>query len=277
MMILRIAHVAILTFVLCCADAALTQSQDLSAKFERIPSRDDVRVRVYWARTTDAKGTVLFFPGGNGTLGVTSGGTIPAPGNSIVGTAEYLLANRYDVVMFGLPTDATANGHGTTGAGRVQPSHLDDIRAVVGAIKRRTENKPIWVMGFSAGTVSATFAAIYLNDPVIAGLVLTGGLYKHMGSLGYVRHIVTSQEIARISVPVLIYHHAKDACGYCDPAEAQKALPKFTDAPIKKFILRDGGSNPTGDPCHNKHWHGFPGMEKQAIDEMAAWMDDPKP
>jgi len=280
MKILRVASGAILALIACCADAALAQNEGAGAKVQRISSRDDVRVSVYWASTPDAKGTVLFFPGGNGALGLTRGSDIPAPATSIVGTAEHLLANRYDVVMFGLPSDTTASGHDTFGAGRVQPRHLADIEAVVGAIKRSAGGKPIWLMGFSAGTISATFAAIHLNDPAITGLVLTSGLYKHTSNMErwtYIRHIVTSQEIARVSIPVLIYHHANDACGYCDPAEAQKALAKFTGAPVKKIVLATGGSNPSGDPHHNKHWHGFPGMEKQAIDEMAMWMDDPKP
>ena len=37
----------------------------------------------------------------------------------------------------------------------------------------------------------------------------------------------------------------------------------------------DGGANPYGNPCEVHHWHGFIGMEKEAVDMISAWIKRP--
>jgi hypothetical protein len=78
-----------------------------------------------------------------------------------------------------------------------------------------------------------------------------------------------------LRLPVLVYHHEKDACDKCRPAEVRKVFDKLVNASVKKLIMASGSSGASGDPCRNLRWHGFPGMEKIAVDEIAAWMDKP--
>jgi hypothetical protein len=52
-------------------------------------------------------------------------------------------------------------------------------------------------------------------------------------------------------------------------------LKGLKNAPTKKLMLVEGGANPTGDVCAGQHWHGFIGMEPQAIDTITAWMRQP--
>ncbi len=49
-------------------------------------------------------------------------------------------------------------------------------------------------------------------------------------------------------------------------------LRVFLNAPIKKQIFVDGGANPTGDVCAGQHFHGYVGMEKVAVDNIAGWI-----
>lgn len=44
---------------------------------------------------------------------------------------------------------------------------------------------------------------------------------------------------------------------------------------IKKLIIVDGGSQPTGDPCGALHYHGYIGMERQVVDLISAWIKAP--
>ena len=39
--------------------------------------------------------------------------------------------------------------------------------------------------------------------------------------------------------------------------------------------MLDGGGEPQGAACEALHWHGFIGMEKQAVDAIAAWIAAP--
>ena len=131
---------------------------------------------------------------------------------------------------------------------------------------------PLWLVGTSRGTVSAAAAAIAMPEQPLAGLVLTSSVvsYHSIGSLW-------SQDLASIRLPVLVMHQARDACRVCRPADVPALLAKFSQAPVKKLLMLDGGANPSGDPCEPMHWHGFVGMDQQAVDAIADWMQHPVP
>ena len=48
-----------------------------------------------------------------------------------------------------------------------------------------------------------------------------------------------------------------------------------TNALIKMLMLVDGGANPSGDVCAGQHWHGFIGMEREAVDQITGWIKAP--
>ncbi|WP_339939081.1 hypothetical protein [Undibacterium luofuense] len=85
------------------------------------------------------------------------------------------------------------------------------------------------------------------------------------------------QALDRIRVPVLVYHHEQDACPITQAHETDWILRKLTQAPVKRRLLVTGGANPTGDPCEALHWHGFIGMEAQAVQDIATWIRNPQP
>lgn len=76
-------------------------------------------------------------------------------------------------------------------------------------------------------------------------------------------------------VPMLILHHAKDSCRVTLPHEVPFIMRGFTNAPLKKAVIVDGGAGPTGDPCEAKHWHGFIGMEEEAVKIISDWIRNP--
>ena len=47
------------------------------------------------------------------------------------------------------------------------------------------------------------------------------------------------------------------------------------NAPVKKEIMVSGGENPTGNVCEALHWHGYIGMEREAVDLIAEWIKKP--
>lgn len=88
---------------------------------------------------------------------------------------------------------------------------------------------------------------------------------------------VPEQKLEAIRIPVLVLHHEKDACSVTFPRGARWIIDGLKNAPVKKQVMVNGGANPTGDPCESLHWHGFIGMEKQAVDIIANWIKNPKP
>ncbi|BEU95801.1 hypothetical protein ACDW_15060 [Acidovorax sp. DW039] len=50
-----------------------------------------------------------------------------------------------------------------------------------------------------------------------------------------------------------------------------------TQVPLKKEFMVNGGENHAGNMCEALHWHGFIGMEREAVDLMANWIKMPTP
>ncbi|PUE48527.1 hypothetical protein B9Z45_16010 [Limnohabitans sp. 2KL-17] len=118
-------------------------------------------------------------------------------------------------------------------------------------------------VGASRGTISAAATAIHVRGN-IAGLVLTSSIvsYKKPGAL-------PRQDLAAIKVPMLVFHHSKDACIHCRPDEVPAAFNGFRNASIKKLLFVDGGANPAGDVRAGQHWHGFIGAEGTVVDMIS--------
>jgi dienelactone hydrolase len=230
----------------------------------KVPTRSDVKTTLFWESVEGAKATVFLFPGGGGGFGKIVDGK-PTSNNFLVRSVPYFLANGFNVAIFGRPSDSEDLDY----ADRISDTHLLDVRAVLDYVTKQS-SAPVWIIGTSRGTVSATAMAINVQDPAIAGLVLTSSVvsYKKPGA-------VPKQDLATIKVPVLVLHHSKDACVHCQPREVLAILRGLKGAPIKKEIMVSGGADPTGDPCAGQHYHGFIGMEKEAVDIISAWIRSP--
>ncbi|MEE8084131.1 MAG: hypothetical protein V3T46_02810, partial [Alphaproteobacteria bacterium] len=83
---------------------------------------------------------------------------------------------------------------------------------------------------------------------------------------------VQSVKLEKIRVPVLLAHHQDDAC-YVTLVEDLPALAKeFTGAPRVEIKVYRGGGNYRGSECGARAAHGFRGIEKRVVRELAAWI-----
>ena len=229
----------------------------------KVPTRDGVTTTLFWEPAPDAKATVFLFPGGAGGFGRIEAGKAMGM-NFLIRSEPFFIANGFNVAIFGRPSDSQDLDY----ADRISDTHMADVRKVLEFVKRKAD-VPVWIVGTSRGTISAAAAAINLPGEM-AGVVLTSSVvsYKKPGA-------VPKQDLDRIKVPVLILHHAKDACPLCQPFEVPAILRGLKNAPIKKEIMVSGGVNPTGNVCEALHWHGFIGMEHEAVDLIADWIKSP--
>lgn len=247
-----------------CALAFCALNASAQGQLFKVPTRPEVKTALFWEAKEGARATVFLFPGGGGGFGKVEEGR-PASRNFLVRSVPYFLENGFNVAIFGRPDDSDELDY----ADRISSAHLADIRAVLEFVKQQSAS-PIWIVGTSRGTVSATAMAIHVQDPSIAGLVLTSSVtnFRKVGA-------VPTQDLAAIRMPVLVLHHARDGCVQCRPHEVPLILRGLTNAPVKKQVMADGGANPTGDPCAALHWHGFIGMEREAVDIISNWIRQP--
>ena len=156
-------------------------------------------------------------------------------------------------------------------ADRISIAHMQDIKTLVAYLQKDT-GLPVWLVGTSRGSVSATAAAISFTDDRLAGIVLSSSVvsYSKAGA-------VPTQALEKIHIPVLVLHHEKDACKVCAPREVPAIIKGLKNAPVKKLLMVSGGENPSGDACEALHYHGFIGMEKTAVGLITAWIKSPSP
>jgi predicted alpha/beta-hydrolase family hydrolase len=230
-----------------------------------LPTREGVKTSVYWEAAPKAWATVILFPGGTGGLGKMEQGR-PGSRNFLVRSVQDFLDQGLNVAVFGRP-----NGQEIEPSDRMSEAHMQDIRQVLQAVRAQS-TQPVWLVGTSRGTTSVATAASKLGDAGIAGVVMTSSIVapSEPGAL-------PSLDLASVRMPVLLMQHERDACKLCTPADMPAVLERFTQAPVKRLRIVDGGANPTGGVCHALHWHGFIGMEHEAVQSIAQWMRQPLP
>lgn len=245
---------------LACAAALALPAAAPAGEALQLPTREGVTTTLFWQPAEAARATVLLFPGGGGGFGRVENGQ-PQGRNFLVRSAHFFGEAGFNVAIFGRPSDSTDLDY----ADRIADAHLADVARVVAEVKSRSA-APLWLVGTSRGSVSATAAAIRLQGE-IAGLVLSSSVVspKKPGA-------VPTQDLAAIRVPVLLLHHAKDACWVCDPKEVPAILRGLVNAPARQLVMVEGGGNPTGGACEALHWHGFVGMEREAVGRITDWI-----
>lgn len=229
-----------------------------------LPTRTDVTISYWWMQRDNAAATVVLFSGGGGGIGYRGG--VPQSGNFLIRSRDAFAATPLNVAMVGNPSDART----ITPAFRQSAEHQADVRAIVADIRTRS-TAPIWLVGTSQGTISAAANGLAMGKEV-AGVVLTSTLTGQQpgGS-------VMSLPVENLAVPVLVYQHKQDGCRITTPAMAQVLVSRLTQAPIKKYVEVEGGSGATGNPCEAFHYHGFMGMEEQAVRQITDWVLHPVP
>jgi pimeloyl-ACP methyl ester carboxylesterase len=249
----------------CCAD--LARAEDIpSGNVVRLATRG-ATLPLFTVWKKDAVATLVLYSGGGGGYGKLGDDGWPGSPNFLIRSAKLFAAQPFNLVLVGRASDVAT----LDGAARTGDNHDLDNQAVFRAILAQS-SAPLWLVGTSMGTLSATAAAIRDGGRSVAGIVLTSSVTSYR-----VPGAVPRQELDKIRVPVLVVHHARDACKVCAPQDAKNIADALKNAPIKKTLLLDGGGEPSGDPCEPMHYHGFIGMEQQAVDLIAAWIQHPAP
>ncbi len=231
----------------------------------QVPTRGDQSISYWWMPTEGATATVLLLSGGSGGIGMRDGQ--PRSENFLIRSRDLFRAEGFNVALLGNPSDKRAMDD----AWRTSGMHRTDVAAVVQDIRAKGAGQPLWLIGTSRGTISATALAIAMPDQV-AGVVLTASI-----SGFNVPAAVHRQVIDQLKMPVLVYHHREDACRITLARDAEWISKGLSNARVKKFWVVEGGENPSGNPCEALHWHGFIGMEARAVKDVGGWIRQPSP
>jgi pimeloyl-ACP methyl ester carboxylesterase len=243
--------------VLLLATAATSRAEVIEDLIQ-LQSAGDARLPVLVSRDDSKPPAVaaVLFNGGGGAVGLLQ--RIPRPGGNFLVRSRALFAARGVVTaVIDVPTDVSS----MSDAYRMSARHADDVRAVVGELRRRHPSLPVYLIGTSRGTVSAAYAGASLGDAV-AGVVLTSTVFNATrGGTG-----VSGFDWNSIHSRLLFVHHADDAC---------QATPYFMAKRVasgRTLVSAHGGDAPRSDPCEAFSAHGYLGIEQPVVDAIVQWM-----
>jgi hypothetical protein len=226
---------------------------------ESITTRPGTAVSFYYMKRESAKATLVLLAGGDGGIDIEDG--VPTSKNFLVRSRDYFAANGFNLAIIDKED----------GLFRGSSEHIEDVRRVA-AYLRKDAKVPVWLVGTSRGTISATAVATVAGGDELGGIVLTSSITsREPGAVPF-------QKLDAVRVPVLVVHHEWDACKICDPREAEGIIRRLKNAPIKKIVyVKAGATPPSGNPCKALHYHGFIGVEKETADLISAWIKNPAP
>lgn len=253
--LLRLPHLLFLLFFCCFA------SPSWASDITRLNTREGVSVPIIYVKHKQAKATLILLPGGAGGFGKLVNGE-PDGRNFLVRSYRHFFDAGFNVAIMGKPSDISDLDY----ADRIATPHQTDIAALVEMVSKDS-GLPVWLIGTSRGTVSATAAAINLDAHKLAGIVLSSSIVSNrkVGAIPF-------QRLQEITLPVLLVHHQNDECQVCTPSLVPAILERLSNTKDKQLIWMQGGQNPEGDACEALHYHGYIGIEADTVRQITDWI-----
>jgi pimeloyl-ACP methyl ester carboxylesterase len=237
--------------------ALLTQANAVAQVIEVASRPGAVPTKTLLVPASNAKATVLLFPGGGGMLNLRPDGST-ASAHTFVRSIDLWQQYGINAVLVDSP-DELGN---TRSHSRLSRDHQARIAEVVTFYQDRFRH-PIWLFGHSMGTTSVTgYANLQKGKPAgIEGIILAGT--NNTATLD--RDVI---------LPTLAIHHRNDGCRF-DPVRNSESIVGSRQKSVRtKLALMDGGSS-AGDPCGAQSFHGFLGLEKELIEVAANFILGP--
>jgi len=169
------------------------------------------------------------------------------------------------VALVGAPSDYE---EGIDLGYRVSEEQSEDVQAVVEWIDDRV-SLPVWVVGMSLGSYSATNSAIRLGGSLDGYAVCSASTAPTGGPL--VDGGVTAMPgFAEIAMPALVVAHADDECPGTPSSGVGLIADSLTAAsPIVERIFTGGCPHPKASVCGPVSHHGYYDIESDVVSFMA--------
>jgi hypothetical protein len=219
---------------------------------------------------------VVLFAGGNGLLDLQPNGSIGnLSGNFLVRSRDRFAQRNLFVAVVDTPNQVAIDGNV-----RLSAQYAEDMSRVIADVRKRARADQVWLVGTSAGTISAASIAARLprlmpptsdNERRPDGIVLTATQSTLVK--GLCGRTVFNAQLAAVNVPAFLAHHVADGCRCSPMSAAGKVLTALTGAPAKDSRKFSGGPPPKSpDPCMAMTPHGFLGIEDSVVEAIAEFV-----
>jgi len=222
-----------------------------------VPTPRDVVVKVIANQPATAKAGVVLLIGGTGVLSIGPDGRLDRSFNFASRSRDYWAEKGLATFLIDAPSDHL-DRRGLTLTDRLGDDHRDDLKAVIEAIRQRF-GKPLSLVGFSNGTVSAVQAYTAIGGAGLKGVVL-------MSPVTTGNKTVMEISSGTVATPVLAVTHEADSCKWSPPGGAALKPPSFDRLSVS------GGAPVIGGDCGPFSMHSYFGIEREVIHKISEWI-----
>lgn len=232
-----------------------------------LQTRPGVQQPVLVIRPPQPTASVILFAGGGGNIRLQDGAQGPTvrSNNFLVRSRELFAAQGLLVAVVDAPSDKQYVD-GMLYGFRTSDRHVTDIDGVIDWLHRQAD-LPVWLVGTSRGTESATYVALHAHQPV-QGLILTSPM-----SVGNDKgEAVTDMPLADIRLPVQVVVHTRDGCHVTPSYGGERIRDALVNAPAVELLSVSDGDTSNSDACGPMGPHGFLGVEAEVVARIAAFI-----
>jgi pimeloyl-ACP methyl ester carboxylesterase len=169
------------------------------------------------------------------------------------------------VAVVDAPSDQKSKT-GMYGGFRSSMYHVEDIDHVISYLRNQADI-PVWLIGTSRGTESATNIAINSKQHP-DGLILTSSM-SVATSKGLA---VIEMDLKRITVPALVIANTDDVCRVTPPEGAEEIARMLSNSKKVGVKMFSGGDAPISKSCQAMSYHGFLGIEDKVVDYISGFI-----
>lgn len=268
------------TFVVTGCNSTVPSKYNASAKIEiqtakdretlvTLKTRPGVEQQFILVKPEKPVASVILFAGGKGALNLSTFFGSPTinwgKNNFLVRTRGIFAKNGFLVAVVDAPSDQQS-GNGMLYGFRNSTDHVKDVDHVISYL-RRVADVPVWLVGTSRGTESATNIAINSKQHP-NGLVLTSSM-SVPNSKGTP---VTDMDLKRITIPTLVVANTDDGCRKTPPEGAKEIASMLTNSKKVEVKMFSGGDTPISKPCKAMSYHGFLGIEDEVVNYISEFI-----
>jgi len=235
----------------------------------KLETRTGVEQRFILIKSEKPVASVILFAGGKGALRLSSLFGSPTinwgKNNFLVRTRELFAKHGFTVSVIDAPSDRKTKKV-MLGGFRDSKEHVEDIDHVIDYLRKQAD-VPVWLIGTSRGTESATNIAINSKKHPY-GLVLTSSMSvaNNKGTP------VTDMDLEKIQIPTLIIANTDDGCNKTPPEGAKEIADKLINSKKVEVKMYTGGNKPISKPCNAMSYHGFLGIENSVVDFISTFI-----
>nr|ADI22634.1 hypothetical protein [uncultured verrucomicrobium HF0500_18J03] len=212
----------------------------------------------------EASAVVILLEGGDGKITINE-----TPAGAEIGGNGFLARNAVAfseeglvVAVVDVPSDFSVTGIDIDY--RTDADQATDVEAVVDWIAERT-SLPIWVIGMSLGTYSATNSAIRLAGKV-DGYAVCSASTSPPGAAGVLMPTgILELEMEQITVPSIVIGHEDDECVGTPSSGVQDVVDALINAASVVSNVFGGGNPAASPPCGPLSPHGYYGIDEVVV------------